>query len=126
MHKLLTPRYQVISPYPDMTRKVGDIAVVDITKAQEWIDSHCAFFERYPLLFKKLDWWDEIPVEQYPTYVKVMVKSIGGERDRHGKIYQVESFRTDLTIPCAAIDGGYYYGFDEIIPATEEEFKINP
>lgn len=121
MHKLLIPRYKVINGYPDMNRNVGDIVVIDIKKDQKWIDNHCAFFERYPLLFEKLNWWDDVPVEQYPTYIKVTVFDSCNE-GRYNKIYKVESFRTDLSIPSASIDGGYYYGFDEIIPVTEEEF----
>lgn len=107
-----------------MTRKVGDIAVVDINKAEEWIKSHCEFFERYPHLFEKLDWWYGVPVEQYPKYVMVTVRSTSPEKDRFGKYYEVESFRTDTSIPHAAIDGGYYYNFNEIIPVTEEEYTI--
>ncbi len=62
--ELLIPRYKVISDWPDNAKRtVGEI----ITSESE---SHSKYFETYPVLFKKLEWWEDRKPEDMPAYVR--------------------------------------------------------
>lgn len=127
MLDLLIPRYKVISPYPDMTRNVGDIVKIDMTKAQQWIDSHCAFFERFPLLFKKLEWWEDRKVIELPKYVKV-TRHHG---DAQGLYLEVPEWIIEEGYePSFAVKNVSCYAYLPltayyVTPITEEEFTIH-
>src|SRR6185503_13287789 len=60
---LLKPRYKVIADYPDSEYNVGEIICNMITvQNSEW-------FDQYPHIFKKLEWWEERKESEMPDYV---------------------------------------------------------
>lgn len=79
---LLKPRYKVIADYPRNPFSIGDILmqdfdtighvwiredqIADKTSDRSWADD----LEKYPALFKKLEWWEERKPEDLPEYVK--------------------------------------------------------
>jgi hypothetical protein len=82
--ELLKPRYKVIADYPSSPFKVGEILSliyrhyselrdVYITKSAEYEDIvwEDDFFDSYPHLFKKLDWWEERKAENMPQYIHI-------------------------------------------------------
>ena len=66
--ELMKPRYKVIADYPGSGRSVGDI-ITDThaeQKPYEWLKENA---EKYPHLFKKLQWWHLREESQLPKYV---------------------------------------------------------
>lgn len=61
---LLKPRFEVIADYPGTTLKVGDILDKQNTK------NMCEFYEQYPHLFRKLNWWEHRKIEDMPKKIK--------------------------------------------------------
>jgi len=74
---LLAPRYKVIADWPGREFPIGLIIsnyVDDIWgdgKNYEFRESEL-WFKKYPHLFKRLEWWEDIKVEDMPKYMKGM------------------------------------------------------
>lgn len=76
---LLKPRYKVIADFPKAKYIVGEILhVVDsIDEADRFpfqqghspIMNDAGQFDKYPHLFKKLQWWEDRKSEEMPEYV---------------------------------------------------------
>jgi hypothetical protein len=66
VEKLLLPRFKVIALWPSTDFKLGEIVGVYLPLG----DSAIEFYEEYPHLFKKLEWWEERKPEELPEYVK--------------------------------------------------------
>ncbi len=66
---LLQPRYKVIADYPYNKRhRVGQIIAEPLE----------SFYDKYPYIFRKLEWWEERTVEEMPKYVKYIgTKKVG-------------------------------------------------
>lgn len=62
--ELLKPRYKVISDYPGNIVKVDSICT---PSEQESI----LYYEKYPDIFKKLEWWEDRVLAEMPEYVIV-------------------------------------------------------
>lgn len=65
IEKLLQPRYKVINNYPDNVQAVGTIIEV----AKDDIDAEL-FYNWYPAIFRKLNWYEDRTPEEMPMYVK--------------------------------------------------------
>lgn len=66
--ELIRPRFKVITDYPDSCLEVGEIISIldaDIFEPIEW-------WEKYPLQFKKLKWYEERTTLDMPDFVKVI------------------------------------------------------
>lgn len=59
-----TNRYEVMADYPSSHIPVGDIV-------HAFTDALDAFYSKYPHLFRLLKWWEHVPVDELPKYVKV-------------------------------------------------------
>lgn len=79
VEELLRPRYKVIERWPDMGRDAyyqGEIIILKAFDQKQWsvkrgpCTLYDAFFDSYPHLFKKLEWWEERKIEELPKYVK--------------------------------------------------------
>jgi hypothetical protein len=85
---LLTPRFEVIGPYPNSPYKVGDIMNnhgsdgFHITTTNEWSEMHndnvnvhhhvpVKRFLEYPNLFRPLQWWEKRTADEMPMYLKI-------------------------------------------------------
>lgn len=105
---LMKPRYKVIADYPANYYGVGEIYTDCSAYTTE-------LFEKYPHLFKKLEWWEEREESEMPEYVK----EIGGESHvvKVANHYVVGMFEGDL-------DGQYWEApYNEYVPATEAEYQ---
>jgi len=128
---LMLPRYEVIADYPDSTRQVGQIITIDANKTKEWIESHCAFFEKYPHLFKKLAWYEHRDVEDLPKYLNNAIHEVGtGEKE----IFKVVKYGHPFYVQDCAIPHWSFYAYPEwnpdegfpmiyFEPATEQEYN---
>jgi len=81
VEELMQPRYKVIADWPFRKNfEVGEIVILnkefspnykmyevkDCQGLQVYITS---FFEKFPLQFKKLEWWEDRKVEDMPEYI---------------------------------------------------------
>lgn len=78
--ELLRPRYEIIADYPGNTKPIGTIilcpddAVGTIfanleygaNPVEELADYWCKYNDRFPHLFRKLNWWEHRKVEDMP------------------------------------------------------------
>lgn len=116
--ELLKPRRKVIAPWPGMERdgiKVGDI-IIDPDRPNEccrYLDGSAAFtfdWDKYPHLFKRLEWWEERKPEDMPEYVKYDDVSLFVPKQRVCKGSQAPFNAFNFT----AVD---------FLPATESEYQ---
>ncbi len=79
--ELMNPRFEVIADYPSNQNEVGTILECpnfdnDFTK-QFWIESN----EKYPHLFRKMNWWEKRTAEQMPKKVMSILDDKGDTFD---------------------------------------------
>lgn len=73
--QLLKPRYKVIADYPENDIEVGTIltcqpdGTVTDFKVYDFTESE-SFFKKYPHLFQKLEWHEDIEASDMPLYLK--------------------------------------------------------
>jgi hypothetical protein len=132
VEELLTPRFKVIAGYPDSKTAVGEIFTLKfrpnngnvygieiLGTAGIWDQ---AYFERYPHLFKKLEWWEERELEQMPLHVKDAFIPSASE---YHKVYKVVfDFETNTII----LDHCRFTllpMLHRVLPATEQEYIKN-
>ena len=123
--ELLIPRYKMIADFPWSSRdnhNVGDIFTDDGKSPvmnQENTPIRAIDWQRFPHLFKELQWWEERKIEDLPEYIKANVHC-----DEHFfKVYAyvrasdavVEFAHGDASVP-SPWNGWYPF------PATEEEY----
>src|SRR4051812_21904892 len=68
---LLKPRFKVIASYPKSIYAVGDIIYLPDPNWMYADETYCKedFFEDYPAIFRKLEWWEERDMKDMPEYV---------------------------------------------------------
>lgn len=123
VNELLKPRYEVIADYPDSRNELGQI-ICDVTKYME------AFYDKYPHLFRKLQWWEHRDVSEMPEYLRNEVH----ERNT-GDVEIIKAIRYEEYYVCdASIPHWSFYVYPEwnknegfpliyFIPATIEEYN---
>lgn len=103
--EILSQRYKVIVPYPEMKLSLGDILTKvgnayrsKVTKAVSTMNDVLTMYQ-YPHLFKELKWWEDQPIDNMVSvkYLEVVeyVGYWGGRRhctskrlqNRNRKIY---------------------------------------
>lgn len=86
IEELLKPRYKVIAEYPQGFFKEGEIVytfcdakspyrtwyISTEENGRVWQHGSC---EKYPKVFKKLEWWEERKETDMPEYVKLNPKN---------------------------------------------------
>lgn len=83
-----------------------------------------SFFQQYPHLFQKLEWWEERETKEYPKFVK---DTRGGGLMTKKETYRVSYFENDvMTIivqPYNTVHNVTFRGFhiNRFIPSTEKE-----
>ncbi len=71
--ELLKPRYKVIADYPDRAFEMNMpllYNVVDCCFENSQASGVPIEPDKFPLIFKELDWWEERTPEELPKYVK--------------------------------------------------------
>jgi hypothetical protein len=108
--ELQTPRYKVIADYPHSPYKIGDIITFD---QRLWINSDYKLadksIDKYPHLFKKLEWHEEREPEEMPEYVK----------HKNGNVFKV----SEVTPSGMILEGHFWVRFKNILPATKEQYE---
>lgn len=124
--ELLKPRYIMVAIYPDCDRdrlyagKVIEFSHFDKENNQWYNENdggkiYDAFYELYPHLFKKLEWWEEREEKDMPEYVKYISSS---------KIFKPINWSIDPKgTGMAALYNASWYYTPYILPATEEEYN---
>ena len=90
--ELLKPRYKVIAIDTTESFQVGEI----LNHPSEWHDfiwvgpsGKIIFYpEKYPHLFKKLEWWEELKPEDLPQYVQVISAEIAKDTGVYCKVFK--------------------------------------
>jgi len=71
IENLLVQRFKVISDYPDSPFMINDILTFDgivygMNEPQKFVRTP----EKYPLIFKQLNWWEKRSESEMPKYLK--------------------------------------------------------
>jgi hypothetical protein len=69
IEELMKPRYKVVADYPNAFAIVGSVWHED-ERAHYVMHHEELDVEKYPHLFKKLQWWEERDIEDLPQYIK--------------------------------------------------------
>ncbi len=124
--ELMVNRYEVIADYPDSPFEKGDIYTIKNDCSKTQVENP----EKYPKIFRKLEWYEKRTIEEMPEYLKI-VKVINNKR-RNGEIFK--AVKGALTFHNCGYQNSSYddddefcSGFDNVIlscfePATEEEY----
>ena len=96
--ELLKPRFEVIADYPAMERngnyQIGDILTDDGKTAvlkQDGTPVFACDWEKYPHLFRKMNWWEKRTSEQMPKKVKSLA-------DAKGDVYEIEEWDMEIMV----------------------------
>lgn len=133
---LLKPRYKVIADYPNSDLPVD--LIVTMYAPSKWIDNNKNYefteselwFKRYPHLFKKLEWFEEIDQQNLPArlfikhndiirrFKKFHSSNVIQLFDNKGEIEYEESIYEKM-------DGTGYelYSIQDCQPSTETEYN---
>ena len=77
--ELIMPRFEVIAEYPNCEFKKGETLVRIKNATNDWYHKEIyastagillSDLEKYPHLFKKLNWWENRKEEEMPKYLK--------------------------------------------------------
>jgi len=135
MKNLLNPRFKVIAEYPNTIFKKDDILErikykdTDINISELLTNSkrcginklsglHFSDLEKYPHLFKKLNWWDERKQDELPTYLKSETQVVKPEWELiewQGRQYWRANTNEKLF--------GSHYKLESFTPSTKEEYE---
>ena len=84
--ELMQPRFEVIETYPKSKFKKGDILERIPNATNDWYNADKSLInadilleeiEQYPLLFRKLNWWEKRTAEQMPKRVMSILDDKG-------------------------------------------------
>lgn len=99
--ELMKPRYEVIADYPFNPYQIGD-KVENISNTSvflyarindtDHLSSDIDFFDKYPHLFRKLNWWENRKAEDMPK--RLICKAIPGDTE----IIEIEEWDIDQLI----------------------------
>lgn len=121
---LMAPRYKVIADYPYSTDCVGHIYTIledkgcfgvsngsDFSFVMPIDKNRCKaeYYDKFPHLFRKLEWWEERAESDLPIYVKT--KAGNSVRKVHRIVYDMVYFSPQKR-----------RNVKHWIPATEEEY----
>ena len=116
VEELMKPRYKVLTPWPPLNNfKEGDIVTPD-----EFTGWHP---KDYPLIFRRLEWWEERSPEDMPEYVKYAST---------GKVYKAIKYKNGNSIVQIMDDFWKIPMWNQLgepywIPATEQDYTTqNP
>ena len=70
VEQLMRPRYRVIALWPNTEFKIGDI-----TEPEYNIETAIRFYNDFPHLFRKLEWWQERSIDEMPEFVRWEIAS---------------------------------------------------
>lgn len=115
---LLTPRFKVIADFPGCPWLIGRVLVkegghYECHKAPASLKIRNP--EKFPAVFKKLEWHEERTLEEMPQYVK--------KRDEVYKVLRVEGDGAGELILFIDENDTLGWYFNDFQPATEEDYN---
>jgi len=132
--QLLQPRYKVISDYPDSCYSIGIILTMQQDIHGSWFYDFAresgvksepeSFFLLYPMIFKKLEWWEERKAEDMPEHVQYKIYP-GSQcfKVDHWVIYKLYQ-DTQFEQECIGIRSpNGIIGAHALIPISKEEYE---
>src|SRR6187551_3141251 len=128
MNDLMVKRFKVIADYPDSPANVGEI-FTKIEGIQNYTNGRFSFdvrtLERYPHLFKELQWWEERTIDEMPKYLKLSPEQKDNYCISLKEIFKVYKWKNGF----AQIDEENEYDVLNntqlhFIPATLEEYNL--
>lgn len=121
IEELLKPRYKVVAEYPGSPLLLEDILTYDERGYFYNFNMHCVINpERYPAIFKPLEWWEERAADEMPEYVK---DNYCGEVHKVSAWTGINSFGRPLyTYKQKSGNEGQTFVGITIVPATKEEY----
>ena len=93
---LMQPRYEVIGDAPLLLNKIGEV----ITSSHPSGQIECRFLfqgnvfvspDSYPLIFRKMNWWEKRTAEEMPHKVKSLMNN-------KGDVYEIEEWDMELLV----------------------------
>lgn len=125
-NELLFPRYKVTALWPGMEAEPFRLEQMVTLRPHKDDEGECfihipdkhipgsymrqGFFDKYPHLFKKLEWWEERAIEDMPEYLNCPSRKM---------FFKVESWHKSYFI----IDGRQKMQYRNYIPATLAEYE---
>ena len=98
VEELLKPRFEIIDNFPNCSYNLGRI-LTPIKEGSNYYDcleasssELIAFPEKYPHLFKKLNWWEHRKIEDMPK--KLICKAIEGDTE----ICYIEEWNMEILV----------------------------
>ena len=86
--ELMKPRFELIADYPSNQTAIGTVLECPTFDSEYWIE----LIERYPHLFRKLNWWEYRKIEDMPK--KLICKAIPGDTS----INEIEEWDMDILV----------------------------
>lgn len=130
IEQLLRPKYKVVALWPFCTKhsvdfqpKIGDILVTDSNGSISNEGMRIFNADKFPHLFEKLEWWEELALEQLPTYVKPHPERDFMKDDKW--VYKTNWVMHDHG-PCHEfMDGPWtrHIHANNLLPATEADYN---
>jgi hypothetical protein len=133
VEELLKPRYKVIADYPfNKSFKIGEVIALneiddrphlvkeEYALIQNTVVTHTFYktdFDKYPHLFKKLEWWQERKESDMPEYVK------WAHDGKIHKVFQWLRTGTGNNWLCDFVGSKAYCFLSDISIATKEEYQ---
>ncbi len=117
MNNLLTPRYKVVADYPDSNQPLNSLLIQTSTVPLfenniNGCKMRFSSIQKYPHIFRKLEWWENLPESNFPKFCKVGLVVVNSD---------------DVCID--ECNNRIYVGQDEylfhkctLLPATEKEY----
>lgn len=116
--ELLNPRYKVIAPYPNSKYRMGEIINYTDQSGSVTSDTFCQFYDKYPHLFKKPEWWEERDEKDLPEYIWIEGKVIKVKKWIIGQ----KSVWLNVQYPEPSFTMGSKF-YPTVSPATLEEYE---
>ena len=116
IQELLKPRYKVIADYPGNIWAIGSVLDLNISKQLS------SYYDKYPHLFRRLEWWEDRDVKDMPEYLKYNIN----DKNWYGNVVfeKVDMFYGDNNEYVALVDRDemMQYCTSWYLPTTETEY----
>ncbi len=90
--ELMTPRYEVIADFPTNTTPIYGILTCPPYDNDFTVEYWCQNHDKYPHLFRKLNWWDYRKAEDMPK--QVICKAIPGDKE----VFDIQEWDMDMLV----------------------------
>lgn len=124
VEELMKPRYKVINTWPDMANVkfvFGDIITLQNYDGKQWYiqdragKRYDAYFDGFPHLFRRLEWWEERDVKDMPHFLKH--KTEGWSMNVKGyRLYELSGW----AVTDKETDDEHF--LSDFIPITEQDY----